>query len=618
MLNEEQMTVVNHIYGPAAVLSGAGSGKTSTLIGRIQTLVNIAEPNRIIMLTFTNAAAEEMKYRASKVNEKCKDVYASTYHKFCGLMLRKYGRTIGIMPGFEILTSSKYNTFIEYVKSTNEYYEDLKNFPSATKLGTIFSRITNTDTTVEQCIYNTKYSEYANEIKQLYAEVKKAGLEQQKLNFDDMLVYMNDLLNNNEICEKIAKSFDFLMVDEFQDTNDLQLRMLLKLSKFNENIVVVGDISQSIYKFRGAKVENIQNFIDSFPNCDVYSLSTNFRSTQEILDATNAMMNAHVKSWTYTNMKANNKHGEKPTIKVHRDDRDQAEWVINKIRDLNMNHKHDLSDIAVIERKSMSSFKLENELTKAGIPFIKRGGLKFTDYAVVDDLLSFLSLTTKKADKFSWFNVLRMIPGIGAKAATDISDNCTVERFWDKYAKRKFSNDLNELISNIEDYKTMTDDVPKLLSKIAEYYFGLRTAKIENSTKMSSSAKFDALEKIKRDEEIYEILKSMSASYKNVTSFLDDIALDSVNGKDNDDGIIITTIHSAKGLEWPTTILLDCVEYDIDDEEEELRCWYVAMTRAEDDLIISVPEITIVNGLPMFNSIVHFLHGLENQYFIRR
>ena len=616
MLNEEQMAVVNHIYGPAAVLSGAGSGKTSTLIGRIQILANITEPSKIVMLTFTNAAAEEMKYRAAKVNEKCKEVYASTYHKFCGLMLRRYGRSIGIMPGFEILTGSKYNTFIEYVKSTNEYYESLKNFPSATKLGSIFSRITNTDATVEQCIYNTKYSEYANEIRQLYSEVKKAGMEQQKLSFDDMLVYMNDLLNNDEICEKIAKTYEFFMVDEFQDTNDLQLRMLLKLSKYNSNIVVVGDFSQSIYKFRGARVQNIQNFIDSFPDCDTFTLSTNFRSTQEILDAVNAMMNNYVRSWTYTNMKANNKHGNKPSIKYHHDDRTQAEWIIEKIKDLNMNHRQDLSDIAIIERKSMSSFKLENELAKAGIPFIKRGGLKFTEYAVVDDMLSFLSLTNKKVDKFSWFNVLKMIPGIGAKAATDISDVCSEERFWDKFKTRKFSNDLNELVSKVEDYKTMTDDVPKLLDKISDYYFGLRTAKIENSTKMSSSAKFDALEKIKRDQEIYEILKSMSASYKNVRDFLDDIALDSVKDKDDEGGVVITTIHSAKGLEWPTTILLDCVEHDIDDEEEELRCWYVAMTRAEDNLIISIPEFTVVNGLPLFNNVLHFINGLD-QYFIR-
>ena len=616
MLNEEQMTVVNHIYGPAAVLSGAGSGKTSTLIGRIQVLSSITDPKRIAMLTFTNAAAEEMKYRASKTNEKCKDVYASTYHKFCGLLLRKYGSCIGIKPGFEILNESKYNTFIEYIKSSNEYYESLKNFPSASRLGSIFSRITNTDITIAQCIHNTKYSEYEDEITQLYSEVKQAGMEQQKFNFDDILVHANNLLSNDEICEKIAKTYEFFMVDEYQDTNDLQLSMLLKLSKYNSNIVVVGDISQSIYKFRGAKVQNIQHFIDSFPNCETFTLGTNFRSTQEILDAVNAMMNNHVQSWTYTNMTANNKHGAKPSIVRHHDDRTQAEWIIEKINDLNINHKHDLSDIAIIERKSMSSFKLENELAKAGIPFIKRGGRKFTEYAVVDDIISFLSLTVKHVDKFSWFNVLKMIPGIGAKAATTISDVCSEDRFWDKFKTRKFSDDLNDLVSRVEDYKTMTDDVPKLIDKIAEYYFALRTVKIETSTKMSSSAKFDALEKIKRDQEIYEILKNMSVGYTSVQNFLDDLALDSVKDKNDECGVMITTIHSAKGLEWPTVILLDCFEHDTDDEEEELRCWYVAMTRAEDNLIVSLPKFTTLNGLPAFNITSHFINDLD-QYFIR-
>ena len=615
MLNTEQMQVVNHTYGPAAVLSGAGSGKTSTLIGRIQVLADMVDPKRIVMLTFTNDAANEMKFRAAKVNEKCKEVYASTYHKYCGMLLRRYGKAIGILPGFEILTAQKYETFIEYIKSSSEYYESLENFPSASKLGNIFSVITNTDITVESLIYNTKYSNYASEIKQLYKEVKKAGLDQQKLNFDDMLVYTNELLNDNDICKKIAESFDFLMVDEFQDTNDLQLNILLKLSRYNNNIVVVGDISQSIYKFRGAKVENIQKFIDTFINCEVYTLSTNFRSTQEILDATNAMMNNYVKSWTYTDMIANNKHGDKPIIKRHRDDRDQAEWIINQINHLNVNCHQDYSDIVIIERKSMSSFKLEAELAKANIPFTKHGGRKFTEYAVVNDILTFLTLTTKNADKFSWFTILKLIPGIGSKAAISISDVCNEDRFWDKFAKKKYSEDLNELVSKIIEYKTLTDNLLELLDKISEYYFALRTAKIENSAKMSSSAKFDAMEKIKRDQEIYEILKNMASNYNKVSDFLDDLALDSIKKTNDENGITITTIHSAKGLEWPTAILLDFWEYDMPDEEEELRCWYVAMTRAEENLYISIPKFIMVNSQPMYNDSSHFIHGLEQTYF---
>lgn len=614
MYNEEQLKVVNHISGPAAVLSGAGSGKTTTLIGRIEQLAKFTDPSRIVMLTFTNAAAEEMKIRASKINKNCKDVVACTYHKYCGTMLRKYGKIIGIEPSFEILTGAKYTTFIEYIKSSNEYYESLKNFPSASKLADIFSAITNTDLTISQLIYNTKYSEYETDIQNLYTEIKQAGLEQQKLNFDDMLVYMNKLLDNKEICEKIANSFDFLMVDEFQDTNDLQLRMLLKLSKYNQNITVVGDISQSIYKFRGAKVQNIKKFIDSFQDCDVYSLTINYRSTQEILDAANSVMNNNVRSWQYVDMISNNKHGDLPIIKHNHNDYDQAEWVINKINHC-LSQGYDLSQIAIIERKSMSSFKLENELAKQGIPFIKRGGRKFTEYAVVDDILSFLSIVVKKkADKFSWFNILKLLPGIGGKTSTDIAAHCNEKDFVDLYKKRKFYNDLVELVSKINEYKSHKDNLNELITMISEYYFALRTAKAENAK--TSSAKFDAMDKIKKDKDIINILKDMSSHYKDATTFLDDIALDSLNQNEDGDFLVITTIHSAKGLEWPVTILIDCIEDDKAnlDEEEELRCLYVAMTRAEYEMIISIPDTGILNGLPVFNEMIHFLND-STQYF---
>ena len=184
-MNIEQQRVVDHLDGPAAVLAGAGSGKTHTLIGRIEKLSKVVKPERIVMLTFTNAAADEMKYRASKVNEECKNVIACTYHKYCGLMLRRYGKCIGIEPSYEILTGMKYKTLIEYVKSTNEYYESLKDFPSASKLDSIFSAVVNNDDlSIEQLTYGTKYAKYNTEIQNLYTEIKQYGLKNQKFNFD--------------------------------------------------------------------------------------------------------------------------------------------------------------------------------------------------------------------------------------------------------------------------------------------------------------------------------------------------------------------------------------------------------------------------------------------------
>lgn len=610
-MNVEQMRVVEHLYGPAAVLAGAGTGKTATLIDRIKELSKLTDPSRIVMLTFTNAAADEMKFRASRVNEKCKDVIACTYHKYCGRILRKYGKAIGIDPSFEILVNKKYQTLIEYVKSSNEYYDSLKDFPSASKLDSIFSiLINNEDIDISSLVYGTKYAAYATDIMNLYSDVKKYGLENHKLNFDDMLVYMNDLLNNDEICKKIAESYDFLMVDEFQDTNALQLNILLKLSKYNNNIVVVGDISQSIYKFRGARVENIQKFIDSFSDCEVYKLSLNYRSSSRILDATNSIMENNVSSWDYTYMVSNKEDpGSYPELIVHTDDNRQIEWIIKKIND-SLDSGYTLRDIAILERTSMSSFKLENSLLKLKIPFEKRGGRKFTDYACIDDMISFLSIMIKN-DKFNWFNVLKLIPGIGNKTAVNIAEHCKESNFLDKYNKRKYNEDLILLQNNVNMFSKY--DFDQLFDEVAKYYFKLREEKIEKS-KMSSSAKFDAKERIDKDKEIIAILKDMTSGYKDLKSFLEDIALDSVNTNIEGDRLLITTIHGAKGLEWPIVIIIDCIDREMSDYEEELRCLYVAMTRAETELILSIPRYALVNGNVVYNEVSRFINGSE-EYF---
>ena len=610
-MNVEQMRVVEHLYGPAAVLAGAGTGKTATLIDRIKELSKLTDPSRIVMLTFTNAAADEMKLRASRVNEKCKDVIACTYHKYCGRILRKYGKAIGIDPSFEILVNKKYQTLIEYVKSSNEYYDSLKDFPSASKLDSIFSiLINNEDIDISNLVYGTKYAAYATDIMNLYSDVKKYGLENHKLNFDDMLVYMNDLLNNDEICKKIAESYDFLMVDEFQDTNALQLNILLKLSKYNNNIVVVGDISQSIYKFRGARVENIQKFIDSFSYCEVYKLSLNYRSSSRILDATNSIMENNVSSWDYTYMVSNKEDpGSYPELIVHTDDNRQIEWIIKKIND-SLDSGYTLRDIAILERTSMSSFKLENSLLKLKIPFEKRGGRKFTDYACIDDMISFLSIMIKN-DKFNWFNVLKLIPGIGNKTAVNIAEHCKESNFLDKYNKRKYNEDLILLQNNVNMFSKY--DFDQLFDEVAKYYFKLREEKIEKS-KMSNSAKFDAKERIDKDKEIIAILKDMTFGYKDLKSFLEDIALDSVNTNIEGDRLLITTIHGAKGLEWPIVIIIDCIDKEMSDYEEELRCLYVAMTRAETELILSIPRYALVNGNVVYNEVSRFINGSE-EYF---
>lgn len=608
-MDAEQNLVVDFDKGAAAVLAGAGSGKTSTLIGRIKQLSEKVDPKRIVMLTFTNSAADEMKERASQVNEACSDVIACTYHKYCGKMLRTFGKVVGIEPYFEVLTESKYKTLIEYVKSQTEEYEELQDFPSASKLASIFSTLVNNeDMTLLDIIAGTKYQRYEEEIKKLRQQVIEYGLANQKLCFDDMLVYMNKMLDNEDVCQKVAHTFDYLMVDEFQDTNKLQLTILIKLGKYNPNIVVVGDISQSIYKFRGARVENIVSFIKAFPGCQTFTLRTNYRSSQEILDVSNLMMNSQA-NWPYNDMKANNKRGNRPFMVTHETDSAQAAWILKKIRQWRA-EGFAYSDIAIIERKSMSSFKLENELTKAHIPFEKRGGMKFTEYACVDNVLSFLFILTRN-DQFSWFNVLRLLPGIGNKTAADIAEHCKTPDFLENYHKRKFYGALQDLQMHLDifDKKSLSH----LLEQVSQYYFDVCAEKITQSN-MKNSAKFDAFEKLERDKKVIDVLQDMAQGYSSITSFLEDLALDAIRNGDeeNPDHLIVTTIHSAKGLEWKKVIIIDCVEFDMDDKYEELRCMYVAMTRAKDELYMSIPQVAYVGGRMQYYVFIHFLDEAQS------
>lgn len=576
--NKEQEQIINFIDGPAAVLAGAGSGKTRTLIERLKVLCNKTSPNRIVMLTFTNAAADEMRDRAIASNTNCRGMIVSTYHKYCGMILRKYGEAINIHPNFEILTGMKYTTFIEYIKSKFTDYDDLENFPSASKLQGIFSAIDNRVASIDTLIRDTKYENYDYEISHLYDIVKEEGLKQQKLCFDDMLTYMVLLLSDNTICEKVAKSFDYLMVDEFQDTNELQLDILLKLAKYNKNIVIVGDESQSIYRFRGARVTNIEDFITYFDNCQIFHLHINYRSNQEILDFVNDFMDKNVESWDYTDMEANNKHGSKPKLVCVSSDYRTADYIVNKIK-----HETILRDTSIIERSSFSSFILENELVKNDIPFVKYGGLKFTEYVCVDEILSFLAVLTNKSDTFNWFNVLKLLPGIGEKTAGSIAEECNTGIT--QFAKRKFYTNLVELMNKITEFRSL-NDLNTTLNEIIKYYTSLRKLKISNMK--NNNSKFDAESKLERDLQVLQILKNLAAKYSNIDEFLADIALDSVKtAEEAEDHVIITTIHSAKGLEWKNVYLIDCTDEKMNcEDEEELRCLYVATTRAEDNLQI--------------------------------
>ena len=629
-LNEEQFKAATHIQGPAIIMAGAGSGKTHTLMSRVGYLVSLGcDPRQILMLTFTNAAADEMKNRAaSSLDSRCGDIVACTYHKFCNMMLRQYGERIGVK-NYTIIGTAEMKNLIEYVKNSDDSFKNLRGFPPAAVVASIISASINKRMEVRDVLDDDKYQKYAiykDEITWLIGLVSSYCFEQLKFTYDDLLMYMNRLLDEPDICKKIAGRYQFIMIDEFQDTNDLQEEIILKLAKHNNNIVVVGDISQSIYAFRGANVRNLQNFGEHFDHTVLFVLNKNYRSTQEILDAANAVMNKNVNSWTYYDMKAVDKTGEKPMLVRCDNAFTEARYIFTEIQRM-----HDsgvpYSDIAILERSSMSSFTLENMLTQNGIAFNKVGGMKFMDYECIGDMLAYFSVAVNPHDLLSWFRILQLHPNIGSTYAKKIADGCANVDFLinNSYKKRKFYSELVALNKKYAGFRAESN-LMSLFDKIRDFYFLTRSRAVEGA-KMKDDTRQEALDKIENDKAVVAVLRKMAEKYNSVVSFVDDIVLDSATNDDEDVSTMLTisTVHGAKGLEWSVVFILDCVEgsfpgkvdpidYGTEKDEEELRCFYVAMTRAKTDLRLMIPEYRMSYSGPEPSEDSHYLRNCMSAF----
>ena len=630
-LNKEQFDVVMHTDGAAVVMAGAGSGKTHTLISRVARLVDNGVPaEKILVMTFTNAAADELKMRASNLlDSRCGDIVACTYHKFCNLVLRKYGSAIGVKD-YTILSYPEFKNMIDYVKSSEPMFDNLKGFPSAGMVADMVSLIVNKQTTLHEVLVKTdkydKYRDYEDEIQALMDMVAKYGRDNQKLTYDDLLLDMNELLANDNICRSVALRFDYIMVDEFQDTNNLQEAIIWKLHQFNHNIVVVGDISQSIYAFRGANVANLQNFGSKMGNCVEYVLNENYRSTQEILDAANEVMHRNARTWKYHDMvSADDLHGAKPTILNVADsyrENDTVIDIIDRFHSMGMPY----NEMAIIERSSMESFGIENVLVQKGIDYIKLGGMKFMDYDCIGDMLAYFSVITNPTDTLGWFRLLKLHPNIGRAYAKKVADGCQAGDFLteNSYKKRQFYGELRILDLAIKQFRTI-QDLMAVFDMVSKFYFELRERAILASN-MNNDNREEALAQMESDRGTVTILRNMAKKYKDIVQFVDDIVLDSTSDKTHsDDQLTITTVHSAKGLEWSLVIILNAIEgafpakiepanYGSPDDEEELRAFYVAMTRAKTYLYLMKPAIRMTYAGVEDAKISHYLMGTNSMF----
>ena len=626
-LNKFQYEAVMHDKGPALLLAGAGTGKTRTLIYRVAHLIESGvSPESILLLTFTNKAANEMKERAEKMlKEKC-GITACTYHSFCVKMLRFYGKMAGISPDFTIISGPDEADIIDIIKSELNF-QKLKNMPSASVFASMLSTCVNKRLTLEELLKEQKYWRFRqNERKLLLLreETKKYKEEHNLFNYDDILLKFDQMLTDySNIARRIEDTYRYIMVDEYQDTNTLQDSIIRKIRTKNTNLMVVEDDMQSIYKFRGADVQNILSFPKRYTDCKVIYLTENYRSSQEILNLANHVMTNATEGYQ-KNLRAQFSSQELPKVYSVNDTKTEAEFVLNRIK---AKHAEGIpyNDICVLYRNSFQSYELEVLLNKAGLDFEKYGGIRFLDRAHIKDVLAFLRIYTNPSDELAWFRILQLHIGIGKVYARNISRKCLEygpEYLIDDCHKRKkYGVHIRKLYDEIQSWEGK--EFLEILKSSCAYYAKTLENTIRNKKVDSESDREESLQDLERNKEDITILQEMAKDYDSALAFLDATTLDATKSKENEeDKLVLSTIHSVKGLEYDTVILLDCIDEILPsaryigspEDNEDVRCMYVAVTRAKNTLYMMVPKIALKYGKAIPGDLSRYIEGRDDLY----
>ena len=610
-LNKEQCEAASHVDGPMLVLAGAGSGKTRVMTYRAGYLIeNGIAPEHILMLTFTNKAAKEMKERLISLlsDEQGNKVTACTFHSFCAMMLRIYGHHIGISPHFTILSPGDDEDIIAIVKSVKDKTRFKgKGFPPNGKVCDFISTAINKDLEIREVMEGTKYENFISEVVELEELSREYRKQNNMLNYDDILVRFIDLLvMKPNVSNIIAGTYQYIMVDEYQDTNPLQEAILLELFKYTKNIAVVGDDMQSLYGFRGAVVDNIIHFPDKFEGCKTVTLVKNYRSNQEILDLGNKVCECATEGFPKTMIGTHHSNVMPMVVSVNTQ-YDETNYVVDLIKKLYKDGVP-LNEICIVERNSILSAGIEIKLNKEGFEFDKYGGSKYTDLSYVKDILSYLKIMTNPYDEIAWFRILKIHKGIGDVNARKIAEKCRNNGFnalLDKsYAKRIYGPELVKLHAQLEFCEGI--QLQKMLESFIDFYSSTKKQNIEEMDTDEGSRTAYLIANKNEKEELQKLIE-ISVTYRSVDSFLDDLLLDNTKANEkesHEERLVISTIHSVKGLEYDTVIILDCIDgifpnADIEgskEDNEELRCFYVAVTRAKERLYLICPKSAMRYG----------------------
>ena len=624
-LNPSQYEAAVTHEGPLLVLAGAGSGKTRTLVFRVARMVEEGiDPASILLLTFTRRAAEEMLQRVEALlGSRCDRVTGGTFHSFANTILRRYAQLLGFANAFTILDRSDSEDVINLIRSRMGLDKKERRFPRKQTILEILSLAANKTCGVA-AVLDEQFPHLFDELDELgqiadyYRDYKR---ERSLLDYDDLLSYLRELLRGHpELAERLSRTFHYIMVDEYQDTNRLQADIVRLLAHSHNNVMAVGDDAQSIYSFRGATVRNIFEFPDLFPGTKVIKLEENYRSTQPILDLSNEIILQAKESYT-KNLFTRREAGIRPVLVEADSERYQSRFVGQKILELHESGVP-LPEIAVLFRSSFHSFDLEIELGRRNLQFVKRGGFKFIETTHIKDVLAHLRIIANPQDAVSWYRVLLLLDGVGAKSSEKIlAQVLDAPDPFQGLAGYRGRGAVNTALKSLAEALQQARDEglkpAEQLEVIVRYYGPILKHRHR-----------DDYPKRQKDLEHFTII---TERYRSLDRMLSDMALepptssvDNVLATDGEDEGLLTlsTIHSAKGLEWNSVFIIWAVEgrfpslYNKDDDEleEERRLMYVAATRAKENLFITYPINVFDRATGMLlNRPSRFLDGIPRR-----
>ena len=599
--------------GPLLVIAGAGTGKTMTLAHRVAHLViSGVSPERILLLTFTRRASQEMTRRVESILRAATNglgtaplpagglPWSGTFHSVANRLLRRFAHNLGLDPGFSVLDRGDAADILDVVRHEQKLTRTSRRFPKKDTCLAIYSRCVNTERSLAEILDSTYpwCSDWSDELAELFRHYVLRKQQTQTLDYDDLLLYWSHLVAEQDFAEHIGSSFDHVLVDEYQDTNLVQAKILNALKPDGNGITVVGDDAQSIYSFRAADVENILCFPERFmPAAQVITLEQNYRSTQPILDSANCLIAESERQYR-KNLFSERKDGGKPRYVTVEDGDAEAEYVVGSIlenRELGMQLKQQ----AVLFRGSHHSDRLELELVRRNIPYVKYGGLKFLEAAHVKDLLSVLKWAENPKNEVAAFRVLKLLPGMGPANATRCFEQLAV-------GGHLFSvlREFRAPAASSNDWPAFCDLLESLSSAgVEEQGWQSQLSAVRRWYQPHLERLYDGLDTRAAD---LEQLEQISGRYPTRERFLTELTLDPPSAAGNlagdplldEDYLILSTVHSAKGQEWESVFVLNVADGNFPSEfatgkpemiEEERRLLYVAMTRAKQSLSLIAP-----------------------------